>query len=277
MQDLEILEFYRRVRDPNWPDIQSYSDFCKLPTNIKDECTNIHGLELTKSQILDQNHWICLTQDVYTYKNLAYIPIPKCAYVYYTTFFTSLNWEKTTLSSIDIKSTKFFGTIMHPMTRWLKGVTEWLTLAYAIGDFKKDPANPWLVEPYEVDLVQLNLDLESSAFKKLIGSLLVSDMHSMPYSAMFGNLLNQATWIPMDIMSDNDVKIKLMNFFSANGHDISIPLNDKRLHESPPEKLKIFNYIKDTCFKDSNQLYSFYKLYSNDLKFYYNLVESTNN
>lgn len=276
MQDPEILEFYKRVRDPSWPNIQSYSDFCKLPTIIKDECNKVHGFELTKSQILNSTHWINSTQDVYTYKNLAYVPIPKCAYVYYTTFFTTLNWEKKPLNSIDIESTKFFGTIMHPMTRWLKGVTEWLTLAYAIGDVIKDTTNPWIVEPFEVDWNRLNSDLESSAFNRLIGSLLVGDIHSMPYSTMFGDLLNQSYWIPMDTMSDNETKINLMNFFTKNGHNISIPLDDQRLHQSPPEKLEIFNHVKDLCFKDSNQLYSFYKLYSNDLKFYYTLVESNN-
>lgn len=277
MQDLEVLDFYKRVRDPSWPDIQSYADFCKLPTTIKDECNDMHGFVQKKSQILDRDYWVNSTQDVYTYKNLAYIPVPKCAYVYYTSFFTELNWEQKPLSAIDIKSTKFFGTIMHPMTRWLKGITEWLTLVYAVGDFVKDSTNPWLVKPYSINWEQLNLDLQSEAFKRLLGSVTVGDVHSMPYSVMFGDLLNQTNWIPMDVMTDNEVKIKMMDFFKENGHDIIIPLDDQRLHESTPEKLEVFNFVKNLCFKDNFQLHSFYKLYSNDLKFYYNLVESNNN
>lgn len=280
--DKEIVNFYNSVKDPSWPDVNNYVDFCRLPAEIKNECNDIHGFQQRKNQIVDHEHWIQQLESACVYKNLAYIPITKCAYTYYTTVLTNLGWEKVPLNEIDMSSTKFFGTMIHPRTRWLKGIVEWLEIAYTSKGSTKPSIRPWSNPDFwtgPTNWEQLKSDLNSTAFQRLLTTLNVGDIHSMPYYVQFGNLLNNSTWIPMDLFADNEVKIKMMNFFKLHGHNISLPFNDQRLHQSPPEKLEIFNIIKTLLDnnQNQNQLYSFYKLYANDLKFYYNLVEQYTN
>jgi len=264
--DIEILKFYNSVKDPIWPEIRNYIDFCNLPSDVKRECYS-HGFYERKLQIESVDYWINLSTDVYVFKNLAFVPVPKCAYMYHTALFKSLGWEKKFLGEVDTRTTHFLGTVIHPMTRWLKGIAEWLVESYTEGPLgsKFDIKN--------TNWSQLQLVLQTAAFQKLLSSVSVGDLHSMPYSVLYSNLLTNAFWIPMDAMSDNKVKIKMMEFFKRHGHDIVLPLDDKRIHVSSPEQLEIFNIIKKLCLKNHDQLQSFYKLYSNDLKFYSNLIE----
>jgi hypothetical protein len=272
MIDDEILKFYEAVRDPGWPDIQNYFDYCRLPIPIKQECDNLHNFQQRKSDIYDINHWVGSTVDLCVYKNLAFVPVHKCAMIYNTTLFINLGWEKKSLHEIDIDSTYFFGTMMHPMTRWFKGITEWLLLSHMIGEQKPASTTSWS-RPYRVNRRELYLTLKNLSFQRVLSTMLVGDVHSMPYSVIFGDFLNNVNWIPMDVLSDNEVKISMMNFCKLHGHNISLPLNDKRLHESSVDKLAIFDIIKSICLKDNDQLYSFYKTYNTDLKFYSKLIE----
>jgi len=57
----DIVGFYNRVKDPNWPEIKNWIDFYELPSYIVDECYRIHGL--TKLVNCDQNFQ-------YQYKNI---------------------------------------------------------------------------------------------------------------------------------------------------------------------------------------------------------------
>ena len=268
MIDDEILKFYESVRAPIWPDIQNYFDYCRLPIPIKQECDNLHNFQQRKSDIYDINHWAGLTIDPYVYKNLAYVPVQKCAGTYYKSLFTNLGWERKSLHEIDIDSTYFFGTMMHPKTRWVKGITEWVLLSHGIGDTNGDQKPASQGEWKEVYSTLNNL-----AFQQVLSTMLVGDAHSMPYSLMFGDFLNNVNWIPMDVVSDNEVKISMMNFCKLHGHNISLPLNDKRLHESSVDKLAIFDIINSICLKNKSQLYLFYKTYNTDLKFYSKLIE----
>jgi hypothetical protein len=276
MLDIEIKNCYTAIKDPSWPNIQTYLEFSKLPAHIKKECNEEHKFQERKNQITDNNYWINLSSDVCVYKDLAYVPVPKCAYTYHSTLFTNLGWKKIPLKDVDIASTKFFGLIMHPLSRWLKGITQWIVKSYAISDIPVLDDNQWVVEPFEVDWQQLKLDLQTNPFKRLISTVNVGDIHSMPYSVMFGDLLYKINWIPMDTLSDNEVKISLMKFFNLHKHNILLPLNDKRLHESTSNQLDIFNIIKTQYPHNKEQIYSFYKLYSTDLKFYYNLLDTFN-
>lgn len=273
MLDIEIKKFYDKIKDPAWPEIRNYLEFCKLSENIKNECVNIHGFNERKLQIIDNNYWSNEITDICVFENLAYVPIPKCAYMYHTTLFTNLGWKKVLLKDVDVSSTKFFGLMMHPLTRWLKGITQWVTDCYKIGSVPKK-SNQWAVDPCAVNWNQLNSDFQTEPFKKLISTVNVGDRHSMPYSGMFGDFLNTVNWIPMDSMSDNEVKISMMKFFNLSGHNITLPLNDQRIHESSANQLELFNNIKTEYFNNQNQIYFFYQLYNNDLKFYYNLLDT---
>lgn len=42
----QIEQSYNAVKDPSWPEVNLLSDFEKLPKHIRDECLNIHLLEL---------------------------------------------------------------------------------------------------------------------------------------------------------------------------------------------------------------------------------------
>jgi hypothetical protein len=273
MLDLELLSFYNNVKDPSWPDIKSYYDFCCLPTNIKKECNDIYGLQERKNQIENADYWINQTQYVCVYKNLAFVPVPKCALAYYTTLFMNLGWERRLLSDVDPYTTKFFGNLMHPTHRWLKGITQWLVRSYAVGDDVPLENNQWLTQQRPINYDQLTADLQRKEFQAMLSTMNTGDIHSTSYYAMFGNLLEKINWIPMDVMSDNEIKIKMMNFFRLHGHDISLPLNTARIHQSTSQQLEIFNIVKELCLTTPEQLYSFYTIYSKDLKFYNHLVE----
>jgi hypothetical protein len=269
-----VVKFYNNVRDNTWPKIESYANYLRLPNTIKDECNTLHKFENQKSQICSLDYWLQLTSHVCVYKNLAFVPIPKCAYFYNTTIFTNLGWEKVPLSDVDIQNTKFFGTVIHPLQRRLKGLTQWLVECYRTTDTQPLDSNPWVIAPTPIDWKQLKSDLSGRYLKKLIQTVGVGDTHSTPYPILFGSLLSSINWIPMDQYTDNEVKIIMMKFFKLHGHDIRLPLDDQRLHVSSPDQTAIFDLIKSEFYNHPENLYSFYKFYSNDLKFFYNLLDN---
>ena len=163
---------------------------------------------------------------------------------------------------------------MDPLTRWVKGLTQWLVISYRTGDLVPSPSNPWTDVYSTPDWEQLKFDLKNKYLKNIIGSVSVGDTHSLSYSAMLGPLLDKTHWIPMGRLSDDELKIAMMEFFKLNGHNITLPLNDQRLHKSSDNQLEIFNLIKNEVHKNQFQRCNFYKLYSNDLKFFYNLLDT---
>lgn len=52
----QIENSYNAVKDPTWPNVKSLDDFLKLPEHIRDECTQIHNLELLE---LNDSHPNC--------------------------------------------------------------------------------------------------------------------------------------------------------------------------------------------------------------------------
>jgi hypothetical protein len=274
MLDKEIIQFYNNVKDPGWPDIQSYCDFLTLSSTIIKECNDIHQFQSRRKEICDRDYWVAQTLDVCVYENLAFVPIPKCAYVSNTTMFTELGWKQVPLNQVDIDNTVFFGTMVHPLARYLKGIAEWIVQSYQITPSVLSTDNPWLMNDLDIDWAQLNQDLEKKYFKQLISTANVGDIHSAPYSMMFGTLLNRIHWIPMDSINENDVKISMMNLFKRCNHTIQLPLNTPRLHESSQNQLKVFDVVKKEFFNQQTNLINFYKLYTTELNFYYNLLET---
>lgn len=275
MLDHEIVKFYNSVKDPLWPEIHSYADYSLLPNVIKDECDNLHDFNNRKKEICNSDYWINATTEICVYKDLAFVPIAKCAYVYYTTLFNNLGWEKVSLKDVDLKNIKLFGVVMHPLQRRLKGISQWLVFSYQKNQNSNFLTNPWIKSSApDIDWDQLFIDIQSTYLKNIIRSVFISDVHSMPYSLEFGSLLDKINWIPMDIMSDNDVKLSMMNFFKFQGFNIQLPLDDKRLHISSDNQNKIFNIVKSEFYNNDTNLVNFHKLYSNDLKLYYNLIDT---
>ena len=114
------------------------------------------------------------------------------------------------------------------------------------------------------------------AEKQLIKTVVIGDVHTEPYTSIFGDLLDQVNWIPLDYFSsDNEIKSSLMSFFNACGHDIKLPLDNVRAWKSSTNKIKLQNFIDDLFLKNNNpSIYLLYKLYANDLKFYHNLIDN---
>jgi hypothetical protein len=273
MIDIEILRFYNNVKDPLWPNIRNYCEYQQLPTHIKHECDVLHNFQSHKDNLCNSDYWISQTLDVCVYKNLAYVPVPKCALSYHTTLFTNLNWKKIKLCDVDIENTKFFGLIMHPLERRLKGITQWLTESYYENDIRKSESNIWLNEENKTDWAQLQSDMSTKYFKNLLSTVGFGDWHSFPYSVMFGSLLDKVNWIPMDTLTKTEIPLSLMSFFNLHGYDIQLPLDSQPIHVSSKNQMQVYHIVKEIFNNNHQYIYQFYKIYGNDLKFYYNLVD----
>jgi hypothetical protein len=271
MIDHEVKNFYQAVKDSSWPDIQTYFDFTQLPAHIKNECNELHNFQPMK--ILGYEKFIGNTR-VWVHKDLAFVPIPKCGLVYYANLFSSLGWERKLVSDIDIKTTKFFGTMMHPLSRWLKGITQWLVFSYAHEPHPTKHGVAMVHTDRAINWEKLKQQLNDINFQQILRTISIGDVHSEPYSTMFGPFLDQVHWIPMDIMSDDDAKISMMNFFKLQGHNITLPLGDSRRHVSSENQIEIFNLIKEITLDDATLHYTLHRFFINDLSFYYNLLDT---
>jgi hypothetical protein len=275
MIDIEIIKFYNSVKDPLWPDIHSYRDYQLLPAYIKDECNNLHNFQSRKEEICDADYWIKQTLNVCVYKDLAFVPITKCAYTYHTSLFNSMGWKMVRLCDVDVENTKFFGVIMHPIARRLKGIAQWLVTSYNETVPRWSPTNPWVFNDDDINVnwTQLHNDINTKYFKKLLGNIGLGDNHSLPYSTLFGNLLDKVHWIPMDLFTKTQVHDSLMSFFKLHGHDIQLSADRKPLNVSTDNQLQVYNTVKEIFNNNPQEHYQLYQIYSTDLKFYYNLVD----
>lgn len=261
MSDLFFQSFYENVKDPSWPCAENYCDFVKLPQHIKDECYNKHRLAEKLEQIEDADYWFdnLLSQfhHVYQHKNLIFLPVPKCGSQYYDELFERMGWKKIKIKAKDFDNNVIFAPVMHPLSRYLKGLTEWV----------------WrnnLIEDYD------NL-IEQKMFVNLMSELLIADVHTVPYTYTFRHLMSKVHWIPMDNFTDNEVKQIMMNLFKKHNHNIELPLNEPRIHESNKDKLKIYQAVKH-LYQNKKlpnlNIYLIYIFFAEDLKFYRHLVDN---
>lgn len=253
MSDVFLQEFYNNVKDAAWPSIETYCNFVKLPDPIKNECYNLHSFQSRIDELENPEYWRDLILYGYQHENLVFVPVNKCASTYYNTLFEKLGWKKIALAEVDLDSVVAFGIIMHPLVRYLKGITQWI---------------------WECDLLpSYTGDIENQEFfKRLTVDLIAPDIHSLPYTAIYGNRLEKINWIPMDNLSDSEIKQHMMQLFASAGHKIILPLNDSRIHTSPSEKLNLYNAVKQSFIKKPNKIYKIYSLLANDLKFYHQLL-----
>jgi hypothetical protein len=253
----------------------------------------MHGFRQRRDQIEDCDYWQKITCNVYQHQNLVFVPITKCACTYYMHLFATMGWKKKNISDIDVNSVVMFGLVKHPFTRWVKGIVELLTMSYYTMPVGWDndsnlPSNVTdaqtyyrasVGDAYQIDWQQFSIDIQKDSIKKFLNNVVIGDNHTMPYSAMFGSLINHINWIPMDLLNnDNDIKISIMNLFKKYNHTIDIPLNVPRAWASSADKLKIENIVKD-AFESSEtatteRLLNLYKIYATDLKFYHNLIDN---
>ena len=276
MLDPEFEFFYNSVKDPSWDDVSEYFDFVNLPLTIQDECRSVHGLDHRINEICDPNHWIMESSFVCVRDNLAFVPVTKCAYAYYTSKFTELGWTRKSLKDIDVESTNFFGFMLHPLQRYFKGLTQLVVEIHSDISEKPDSQNPWQ-HHVQTNWQDVQHTMKSKYFVKLLDNIVVGNALSMPYHTMFGNWLKKIHWIPMGRFGDDQLKMHAMEFCRKHGHDLSLPLQDQRIHRSSSMQIEIYEAIKNQFFNNPIQIYNFYKTFGPDLKFFYALLQKFSN
>jgi hypothetical protein len=257
MGDYFFKKFYDDVKDPTWPIVTNYNEFLCLPKHIQDECNTIHKLSVRISELEDIAYWKNnSTHNLgYSYNNVVYVPVFKCASTYYTQVFHKHNrWQKVKLTDVDWDTTKAVGLIMNPMTRRVKGIVEALVLSYS--------------DNYS-EILQL---LEQENFCKLLSTITMLDAHSMPYTYMFGDLLNKVHWIPMELFTDTELKNQIVYFLDNNNVKIIMTDSD-RTNKSSKHKTQIFNKVQE-IFLTTAPPAELGMFFANDVKFYNNLLKT---
>jgi hypothetical protein len=92
---------YSNVKDPSWPDLDSFDDFFKLPKKIQDEVTHTHKVRIFNCQKI----YIWLYTDIYSQNELAW---HKKAY-----FYANEN-NKEKITNIESHATVWKDTLVDP-------------------------------------------------------------------------------------------------------------------------------------------------------------------
>jgi hypothetical protein len=180
----------------------------------------------------------------------------KCANSYYVDLLHVQNgWNPVKLSDLDLNNVHLFGLLLHPLTRRIKGILE--NLGHS----------------YNYDYEKILLLLQQLEFAKFVSTISTLDAHTMPYSFIFGPLLENIHWIPMEPYTDIELQQQIKHF--AIGHKIDIKLPDvvNRINQSSP--------LKQQCFTELQKIYlqtlppaELYQMFGQDLSLYHRLIES---
>lgn len=264
MPDIILQNIWQDIKDPSWPMIETYDDFLKMPDDIREECIKIHGLPKHLAQALEPWNLEGQYLNVYRHKNLAFVPVLKCGHLYWHDLFVDrMSWEECHFTSQETDQMIKFGVIMHPLHRWLKGTTEWIWRNWReTNEFEQ------IISPgKEKTLLQTKI-------LDMINTAIIGDKHTVPYHIQFGPLLDQINWIPLGLYDDEQVKKIMMSLFIKHKHNITLPIQDARQHVSDSKKLSLYSIIKEIYLSDRQHQRVLYNLYSQDLKFYHNLLDT---
>lgn len=273
MIDKEVVIFYNNIKSPDWPTIQSYHDFKNLPIWIQDECKVLHGFDHKRQQLRDPNHWAKIYTTVYVKNNLAYVPVPKCAQSYYMYVLTNLGWVANNHSQLN-NDVKLFGLIMHPLQRKIKAITQFIIDCFTTNLDKASELDNRMFRSASVDWDKIEELTKSSELSRLIANICVGDWHSIPYHIMFGDDLHKINWIPMDGLSDTEIKQCVMDFFVIHGLQETLPLNDQRIHISCDRQKKLNQWVEQILLNNHDHQSMFQQTYCKDLAFYYDLLDT---
>lgn len=258
MSDYFFTKFYDHVKDRLWPQVYTYGDFLKLPDIIQQECFQLHNLRSRLNEIEDEQYWINHgTHNIgYQCQDVVYVPVMKCANTYYVNLFHNLNnWKQVNLSELNLDSVYLFGLMLHPLTRRIKGIVEILSQSYG-SDYKK-----------------ILLQLQQPEFATFIGQVSTVDAHTIPYSILFGDLLNKIKWIPIELFSDRELQQQIKQFTDFHNVTVNFPEIITRKNQS--------NKYKTQCFEQLQKIYlqteppaELYQMFSKDLAIYHSIIES---
>lgn len=263
--DHAFLQFYNDVKDPSWPAISSYQEFLTLSPSIVDECRNLHGLCSTMTQLSNPplNFKVCVRDHV------VFVPIPKCASTFYISQLLNQGWHAADIRDINLDSVKLIGMIMHPMMRYLKGLTQMMVHSHS--DHETPKPNIPIGMHFDVNWTAIEAALQSDYWFRMISNIVVGDTHVCPYDHLLGHVLPITDWIPLDALGSVEAG-RYLSTYCAN-HGIPLQLSEQRLHRSSSLQLSVYEQIKHRFSMDQAQRLRFYKFYGNDLKFYYKTLE----
>ena len=245
---------HNAFKDNSWPEIDSYYDFTQLPNSIQQECidNSVFSERITQIENIDywRNHCV---QGVYKKNNLVFVSMYKCASSSYIVYLQKQQWQKIEFNEINFNTMYVFGFILDPLVRRIKGLTEILWHCYN--------------NNYN-DVMQIVKNDNFCSFLKNISSM---DAHTIPYWILFGDQLKKINWIPLEFYTHNETFNCFQQICKQHNVHLDSSIKLKKHNVSSKDKKKLFVLIKqilqDQCFGD------LYLLYSNDLKFYRELID----
>jgi hypothetical protein len=258
MSDQFLKQYYNNIRDTSWPDVECYQDFLQLDVSIQQECKQQHSFAERKQQLSDSDYWRDVMLYGYAHNNLLYVPLAKCASSYFMHVFeTQLGWKKTYFRDVDFSSVHAFGLVKDPLARRARSLAQF----------------------FVTELGEENAELLlSERFRQTLMTVMVGDFHSMPYSTMFGSYLYKINWIPMDLLSDQEITDTIENFFNITHNTITVNWPTQRINTAPALQSKLYNLLKHTDFLDNgipHWTQNWVQLtFADDLKFFYNCLDN---
>jgi hypothetical protein len=250
MSDYYFSKFYQDIKEQDWPQISSFTEFCTAPDPIKQECYSVHNLSTVLDNLESTEHYRSTDRHMslgFKKHNLVFVPVLKCASSYFNQVFTAelSGWEKINLYQQDWNQIRAFGVIMDPYQRRLKGILQILTGLYSTQQ-----------------LAQL-ID-QNSALLSMIPWL---DTHSMPYNVLYGDLFEKIEWIPMEIgvkhVTDELNKILV--------HD-KIAYPTEFVNQSSQEKLQLYHRLQQVMMTPPHDEFQGAVEFAKDLKVYRKLL-----
>ena len=258
MSDYFFTKFYDQAKDQSWSQVNTYTEFLKLPNTIKQECFHLHNLRARLNELENEKYWRFQSSHNIGYQcqNVVYVPVMKCANSYYVDLFhIRNNWKQVKLSELNLDAVCLFGLILHPLTRRIKGIAEVLSIAYN-RDYKK-----------------ILLQLQQPEFATFVSSISILDAHTFPYSLLFGDLFEKIKWIPMELFSDTELQQQIKKFTDNYGVKINFPEIINRKHQSDTYKMQCFHRLQQ-IYLQTEPPAELYQLFSRDLTLYHRLIES---
>lgn len=254
MIESELVKFYNDIKANSWPNIETSSDLYHLSDSVLDELNKNFALskvmhDLTNIKTLKDRVYPNLLIS-YKKDQVIFVTVEKCASSFFQTLFGEVHsgWEKVNMHDFDPTEFYFISVIQHPLRRRLKGLTQ------------------VLYETYKNAALDM---LNDARFKRLIETISVGEIHSMPYSILFNNYTNYVDFVPMcigELQTNYEVEKRLMQ------HGITDKISGyPKVHESDSEKLKIYEELKRIFFQSQTREFLF--PYLEDLQFYQELVK----
>jgi hypothetical protein len=257
MSDYFFTNFYDRVKDQSWPQVYTYDDFLKLSDIIQQECFQLHNLRSRLTEIEDEKYWINHgTHNIgYQCQTVVYVPVLKCANTYHVNLFHNQNnWKQVKLSELNLDSVHLFGLMLHPLARRIKGIVQVLSQSYS-SDYKK-----------------ILLQLQQPEFATFISQISTLDAHTIPYSILFGDLLNKIKWIPMELFSDRELQQQIKKFTDSHNVTVNFPEIITRTNKSDTYKTQCFEELQK-IYLQTEPIAELYQMFSKDLALYHSIIE----